>query len=1062
MHPAFSRPRGVTVMTLLGTASFLTIAGTVAAQAQGTPPVEEVLVTGSLIRGATAVGVPVTALSDQDFRETGALTISDMLKSVPSAVVQVGNPVNESGGQALHNQNVAIHGLSSATASETLLLIDGVRFPPQGVGFCVTDPSIIPQLAVDHIDVLADGASAIYGSDAVAGVINVVLKHGFDGAISQVQYGRSTDIGGANYQAAQVYGRKWDSGDVTVSYEWDQTNAVAGPARDYFTTNFEPYGFDNKTPIGASMPGVVSTGSLSTSANPGGFSAKSGTRFCANCYSVPVGTGWNYGDTPAHTNPTTPGSAPTTSWTTLLANAGVTNEKNPADYADILPPQDRNMATITFDQNVMPGISVFAEAFYSNRRSPITYTPGASPAKEQALTGVPVSTANPYYPAGAPAGLRISYDLGVEHDSRMNSYEVSDHYEFGVNADLPYDWHGKLYYAMSGDYSSEHITGMVNLNMVSAALGNTVPAQPASGSTPGQAAFTKPANIPYLNVFCDATKFQCNSPATLAYIGAFRDYNNHWQIGESGLNLDGPVFDLPGGPLRAAVGFNTFSNHSNVGQLLNFSTVNTSVLGVVVDPIKSTNWATYGELNVPLVGDANKMEFIQALSIEASLRYDRYDTFGGVSTPKIGANWTVGWGLTLRGDYGKSFRAPIPAEVSPFNGATIQPLNQPAGGAAGDFSLACLAIPGHPGGVANPGSLNFALNPTCAAATAEPGGITAGGGSGVSAALRLSDVLSPEKAVNWNLGADFRPTDFLQGLDLSLTWYNLKVNNSINNNGTGVVNGNDPLGKVCTAPGAGCDFFIKANPGLPISDPANAEFLALVTGVLTNPKSVVSSDLISNVQFIQDSAQANLGFQQVSGLDFSARYDFDLGDWGAWNTGLTANYPMLNKSQSPGLPTINAFVGDTGGRLKYRGRLGWAGTGGWTNGLSVTGFVNFIPHSANVSEINNIAAPPPCYWATGFSAGSCYPGSPFIGPFTSFPNEAPGLYTFDLALGYTTGTQPANAYLQNLNFELTVNDIFNKAPPFEYNFGSGRSAAAFVTEINPLQRFISVAVTKSW
>ena len=71
-------------MALLGTASFLTIAGTVAAQAQGNQPVEEVLVTGSLIRGAPAVGVAVTALSDQDFKETGALTVSDMLKAVPS------------------------------------------------------------------------------------------------------------------------------------------------------------------------------------------------------------------------------------------------------------------------------------------------------------------------------------------------------------------------------------------------------------------------------------------------------------------------------------------------------------------------------------------------------------------------------------------------------------------------------------------------------------------------------------------------------------------------------------------------------------------------------------------------------------------------------------------------------------------------------------------------------------------------------------------------------------------------------------------------------------------
>ncbi len=95
----------------------------------------------------------------------------------------------------------------------------------------------------------------------------------------------------------------------------------------------------------------------------------------------------------------------------MLANNGVLNEHNPAEYADVLPSQDRNAGTLVVDQNLFDGISFFFEGFYSERRSIELYTPGASPAKDTAITAIPVPTINPYYPTGAPGNLRVSYDL---------------------------------------------------------------------------------------------------------------------------------------------------------------------------------------------------------------------------------------------------------------------------------------------------------------------------------------------------------------------------------------------------------------------------------------------------------------------------------------------------------------------------------------------------------------------------------------------------------------------------------------------------------------------------
>src|SRR5882724_6624096 len=192
---------GAKLATLLGTASLFTISQAMSAQAQQvaqgqvaqaqTAQVEEVpenvLITGSLIRGAVAVGVPVTNLNTQDFRTTGAQTIADLFRTVPVANVSPGPVGTNSGGHQERETRVNIRGLDQ-TGPRSLMMVDGIRFPPQADGICAIDPSIIPSLALDRIDILADGASATYGSDAIAGVINVILKRAFDGAVTQLNY----------------------------------------------------------------------------------------------------------------------------------------------------------------------------------------------------------------------------------------------------------------------------------------------------------------------------------------------------------------------------------------------------------------------------------------------------------------------------------------------------------------------------------------------------------------------------------------------------------------------------------------------------------------------------------------------------------------------------------------------------------------------------------------------------------------------------------------------------------------------------------------------------------
>src|ERR1043166_9146272 len=178
MNPTIFR-----LTSLLGTASFLTMSSVLSAHAQQQQQVaqvetaqaevpEQVLITGSLIRGAAAVGVPVTNLSPQDFVESGALTTTDLFKTVPAALGTPTTSATQTGARIERASRVNLRNLDLPGGTRSLLMVDGMRVPAQGTGLCQIDPSIVSAIALDRIDVLVNGASATYGSDAIVGVIN--------------------------------------------------------------------------------------------------------------------------------------------------------------------------------------------------------------------------------------------------------------------------------------------------------------------------------------------------------------------------------------------------------------------------------------------------------------------------------------------------------------------------------------------------------------------------------------------------------------------------------------------------------------------------------------------------------------------------------------------------------------------------------------------------------------------------------------------------------------------------------------------------------------------------
>jgi iron complex outermembrane receptor protein len=1047
----------------MGSASLFTLANALSAQAQQTAQAqmpqasvevpEQVLVTGSLIHGAAAVGVPVTNLSAQDFTETGNVTIGDLFRTIPSANVAPGPSAVNSGGHQERETRVNIRGLDQ-TGPRTLLMVDGVRFPPQADGICAIDPSIIPALALDRVDILADGASATYGSDAIAGVINVVLKRGFDGAVTLLHF-QAPDSGGLQYQASQLYGRTWDGGDLTFTYEWIDEAQIHGNAHSNYTINYTPWGLDNAIPIGASVPGTISTGAPSS-----GFP---GFIACTNCWAIPHGVGSNF---PGGLGPTTPSSAATLNWATFSANAGNkgTNIIDPLKEAWEVAAQQKNSFVATFDQRLFPGISFFATGFYSNRR-----VEELAPAVQgQGINGViktfSVPTTNPYYPTSAPTTLRVSYDFARELPPTVPAYELSYRYQFGLNLDLPFGWNGQVFDSRSHETAAYTINS-VNGNAISVALGNTV------------GGITKPAGVPYLNLFCDVTQFTCNSPATLAYIQAQRVLGVNYNIEEKGARFDGPLFDLPAGQVKAAIG-GTYESDNVLGFAgNNQGSPAGTPLSILKDSEPYTVWAGYAQVDIPIAGDNFNVPFIRKLDLEFSWRHDQYNgtLHGGTSNPKVAFTWVLDEmiGATVRGSWGTSFRFANAGEYSTVLSDANGAVNLPGEAA---LNISCTGGAPTPGGA---GAALFAAGFGCGSA---PPGITWSGGphpelrayldgtTGLPASREGGLALAPEKSANYSVGFELAPQiEFLRGLDLQATWYSVKVNNTLLGFNTTTSNTIDsPLERfhIILPSDLGCPVAANANP-VSCAPFEKMALAALVDRNSTQPPSVVTS-----IRWLSDGGTVGTGFLKVDGIDWNASYDTDLGDLGAWNTGITGTYYLHRRSQTltggtvidyfktniqgaGGIPQNNvaAIIGNLGNpRMIYRARLGWS-SGAYT----VTGFVNYQAHFYSTWPV------PPAVNLQCTAAGGNTPGGTFPCAISNWSNIEPPQYTFDLSFGYNTGDMPANGYLKNLTFQLTIQNLMGIHSPFEYGPSiSTRNMAGYDITKSNVGRIIGITLLKTW
>jgi iron complex outermembrane recepter protein len=219
-------------------------------QRLSTEELEEVIVTGTFIKGVAPAGSSVKVYSREDLNQSGAATIDQFARQMTENFATVDGIANASSnarfsafGQGSSSNTFQGTGfnLHGVGPSATLTLLNGQRLAPAGFDGSVSDISHIPLAAVERIEVMTDGASAIYGADAIAGVVNIITRSDFTGGETVVNYGGTEDGGYSGLTASQLLGTSWDTGNGFVGYEYSDQDGLDASQRDYVADQGGPY-----------------------------------------------------------------------------------------------------------------------------------------------------------------------------------------------------------------------------------------------------------------------------------------------------------------------------------------------------------------------------------------------------------------------------------------------------------------------------------------------------------------------------------------------------------------------------------------------------------------------------------------------------------------------------------------------------------------------------------------------------------------------------------------------------------------------------------------------------
>ncbi len=783
---------------------------TAPAWAQDTAPVatttaddagdEEIIVTGTLIRGKTVVGSQTLSVTTDAIAAKAPVSTNELLSLIP----QIANTFNGrfevdprgvSTGLSINRPNLRnLPSANSASGGTALVLVDGFRVTPVGVNQSAVDVDIIPAAVLAGLEVVTDGGSSLYGADAVSGVINFRTMRKFEGLKADANYGLGDTISGySHWDASLTGGTSWDSGNAWISGSYSKRNSV----------------LNNET-----------TWSQSQVFNSAGVGSFTGTQCNA-----PVGTEtrwFNFGAGFTN-NPAAPGAG------TFPVGSGC----DAIGQATYSPEVERYNVYAAVTQEFSDRLDFRMTGYWSKRDTTLPIVPrGFTSAGSGITSGAALTAAFPAALA-TPRGGLFAVTEGVGFRFAPNSAYVNvpntvGLETWGITPELTYkvggDWQlrATAHYGQSDNY--QQFPG-VNTSLAQCYItGCTAAASPTGAAiaagqlNPLNVAAASAAVITDINDFASAQQSKQNMFVTR-------------------LVVDGPIFQLPGGEAKVAVGVEYQRNQAE--SRLNSGRIG-SINAVPYRDYSRNSKSAFGELSLPV------MEWVD---LSASLRIDDYSDFGSTTNPSLGISVTPTDWLKVYGHWSTSFNAPTAVD-----GLAI---------ATGRFALNQY--------LAN--SSDPSRRPTDPAPAND-----LGFGSHAMVLDGTNSGTQPQTSENWAVGFEVTPSN---GFNFGGQFYSLKFDD--------ILAAVDPqnLTTYTTNPEL---YIYNSGPG---TFPAT---YAAILAQLTNGAQLGAQQPSSNIAFIVDRRTSNIGNAKLEGVDFHLNYvhEFDVGQLSLGVSGTKATKSQTN------------------------------------------------------------------------------------------------------------------------------------------------------------------------
>ncbi len=687
--------------------------------------IEEVVVTASsrLEASGFSAPTPTTVLGAEQIQSTTPETIADALKlAVPSFRTT-----------SLSSTSTTFANLRSLGANRTLVLIDRRRIVPTQPDGTV-DLNMIPSALIERAEVVTGGASAAWGSDAVAGVVNLSLKNKLQGVEGSAQGGISDYGDKENFKLSLAAGTSFagDKGHVIVGAEYTRDYGIEDLQYPYFA---RPWAREERGSVGNAafatngQPGTIyATGVRRADVGPGGLITLGplrGLLFGANGTTSQFQYGTVYGNN--------------------MIGGGSNSGETPTPGGQISFPFERYTAMAHVDYDLSDKLSSFLEVNYGHALASGFTNPNRN---QGAVTGtttcsqstivsgigaININISNAYLPASVVSAMQQAnitcFSMGRSYRdiARLKSDDGSPwmwRVAGGLKGEIGNGWNWDAYYQYGTNKFQQRRANNMNVNNMRLAIDAVV--NPANGQIVCRSTLTSPGNgcVP-INLFGEGSI----SSTAYAYVFGTTAYDATTKQHVAEFNIHGEPFSLWAGPVAIAVGAGYRRESINA----------------VADPVSQVlGWATgqrqgttgaynvkevYGEVGIPL---ARNMAWGKALDLNAAVRYTDYSSSGGVVTWKVGGTYDINDELRLRATRSRDIRAGTLAEL---------------------YTATQTAT----GNVQNP--LTGALSPALQITTGNP-------------------TLGPEKADTTTAGAVYQP-DWMPSLRLSADYYDISIKNAI-------------------------------------------------------------------------------------------------------------------------------------------------------------------------------------------------------------------------------------------------------------------------------------------